>query len=319
MSISNIYRNQLGREPDAGGLAHYRSQLAAGRSLESIRQEIRNSPEAKNRGVGAYAQGSSGGESQNNEATQPAEPKYTSVFANHTPMAGLPTSGRGLNAAHSAVRAAIKARGDLFNQGRKGNLANLGIKEGYSFTGGEGKVLVDSIRYSGSGAYDGGTLNIYRDSAAMETNTGDSGGDGGSGDGGNDGGSGDSGSSGGGGGGGEQTVNPYEGIEFPDYSDQFAGMNNAILGLSGTFTNEIARLTGQMAADRKASDARMAEMQQSFQQQLAARGPRTRVSGIRFADRGTGGATTGQLMRRGVRGTFGRSGERLMKISSLNI
>ena len=37
--------------------------------------------------------------------------------------------------------------------------------------------------------------------------------------------------------GGEQTV--CEGIEF-DYSDQFAGMNNAILGLSGTFTNEIA-------------------------------------------------------------------------------
>ena len=315
MSISDIYRNQLGREPDAGGLSHYRSQLAAGRSLESIRQEIRNSPEAKNRGVGAYAQGSSA-PSQNNEATQPAEPKYTSVFSGNRPMAGLPTSGRGLNAAHSAVRAAIQKRGDLFNQGRKGNLSNLGIKEGYSFTSGEGRTLVDTVRYSGSGACDGGILNIYKDSAAMETNTGDRGGDGGSGDGGNDGGSG---GSGGGGGGGAETVNPYEGIEFPDYSDQFAGMNNAILGLSGTFTNEIARLTGQMAADRKASDARMAEMQQSFQQQLAARGPRTRVSGIRFADRGTGGATTGQLMRRGVRGTFGRSGERLMKISSLNI
>lgn len=316
MSISNIYRNQLGREPDAGGLAHYRSQLAGGRSLESIRQEIRNSPEAKNRGVGAYAQGSSGGSSQNNEAPAPKETKYTSVFSGNRPMAGLPTSGRGLNSAHSAVRAAIQKRGDLFNQGRKGNLANLGIKEGYSFTGGEGKTLVDTVTYRGSGAYDGGILNIYKDSAAMETNTGDSGGDGGSGDGG--GGSGGSGGSGGGGG-GEQTVDPYEGIEFPDYSDQFKGMNDAILGLSGTFTNEIARLTGQMAADRKASDERMAEMQQSFAQQLAARGPRTRVSGIRFADRGTGGATTGQLMRRGVRGTFGRSGERLMKISSLNI
>ena len=61
MSLKDIYRNQLGREADAGGLAHYRSQLAGGRSLESIRQEIRNSPEAKTRGVGAYASGGGGG------------------------------------------------------------------------------------------------------------------------------------------------------------------------------------------------------------------------------------------------------------------
>ena len=317
MSISDIYRNQLGREPDPGGLAHYRAQLAAGTSLETIRQEIRNSPEAKSRGVGAYANGGSGDSANNQQQNQAAEPKYTSVFSGNRPMAGLPTSGRGLNSAHSAVRAAIQKRGDLFNQGRKGNLANLGIKEGYSFTGGEGKTLVDTVAYRGSGAYDGGILNIYKDSAAMETNTGDSGGGGGSevGGGGGSGGSGGS----GGGGGGEVTVNPYEGIEFPDYSDQFKGMNDAILGLSGTFTDEIARLTDQMAIDRKASDDRMAEMQQSFAQQLAARANKPRVSGIRFADRGTGGATTGQLMRRGVRGTFGRSGERLMKISSLNI
>ena len=316
MSISDIYRNQLGREPDAGGLAHYRSQLAAGKSLETIRQEIRNSPEAKTRGVGAYANGGSGDSANNETTTQAAEPKYTSVFAGNRPMAGLPTSGRGLNAAHSAVRAAIQQRGDLFNQGRKGNLSNLGIKEGYSFTGGEGKVLIDTVRYGGSGSYDSGTLNIYKDSAAMETNTGDSGGDGGSG-----GGGGGSGGSGGGGAGdgGEVPVNPYEAIEFPDYSDQFKGMNDAILGLSGTFTDEIAKLTGQMREDRKRADDRMAEMQQSFQQQLAARMDKPRVSGIRFADRGTGGATTGQLMRRGVRGTFGRSGERLMKISSINI
>ena len=315
MSISNIYRNQLGREPDAGGLAHYRAQLAGGRSLESIRQEIRTSQEAKNRGTGAYAQGSSGGSSQNNEAPAPAEPKYTSVFSGNRPMAGLPTSGRGLNAAHSAVRAAIQKRGDLFNQGRKGNLSNLGIKEGYSFTGGEGRTLVDTVRYSGSGSYDGGILNIYRDSAAMETSGDDDGGN-------NDGGSGGDGGSSSGSGTGTNTgttVNPYEGIEFPDYSDQFAGMNQAISGLSTTFTNELARLTGQMTADRKASEARMAEMQQSFQQSLAARKNKPKVSGIRFADRGTGGATVGQLMRRGVRGTFGRSGERLMKISSLNI
>ena len=313
MSISDIYRNQLGREPDAGGLAHYRGLLAGGRSLESIRQEIRNSPEAKSRGVGAYANGGSGGSSQNNEATQPAEPKYNLVIGDRgvVNFDGLPR-GKGMSSLYNSLRTAEKSRPDLF-QGRVRD-QNLSIREGYSFTGGEGKVLVDSISYRGNDTNPDGVLNIYRDSAAMETNTDNSGGDGGSGGGG----SGGSGGSGGGGS-GEQTVNPYEGIEFPDYSDQFAGMNNAILGLSGTFTNEIARLTGQMREDRKASDARMAEMQQSFQQQLAARGPRTRVSGIRFADRGTGGATTGQLMRRGVRGTFGRSGERLMKISSLNI
>ena len=53
-SLDTIYRNQLGRAPDAGGLAHYQAQLAAGRSIDDIRQEIANSPEAKSRGVGAY-------------------------------------------------------------------------------------------------------------------------------------------------------------------------------------------------------------------------------------------------------------------------
>jgi hypothetical protein len=137
-------------------------------------------------------------------------------------------------------------------------------------------------------------------------------------DGGNDGGGG-SGSSPGSDGGAAETINPYEGIEFPDYSDQFSGMNDAITGLSTTFTNELAKLTGKMAEDRKAAEDRMAEMQQSFQQSLAARKSKPRVSGIRFADRGTGGRSSSQLLRRGVRGTFGRSGERLMKISALNI
>tara|TARA_B100000035_G_scaffold22482_1_gene17809 strand:- start:1985 stop:2611 length:627 start_codon:yes stop_codon:yes gene_type:complete len=54
-TLDTIYRNQLGRAPDAGGLAHYQAQLAAGRSIDDIRQEIANSPEAKSRGVGAYA------------------------------------------------------------------------------------------------------------------------------------------------------------------------------------------------------------------------------------------------------------------------
>ena len=53
-SLDTIYRNQLGRAPDPGGLAHYQAQIAGGRSIDDIRQEIANSPEAKSRGVGAY-------------------------------------------------------------------------------------------------------------------------------------------------------------------------------------------------------------------------------------------------------------------------
>ena len=246
-----------------------------------------------------------------------AETNYNRAFG----MEGLPRGGRGYGETYSALRAAANKRRDLFSGSGKSNLGKIGIKEGYSFTGGEGKVLVDSVRYSGSGAYDSGTLNIYKDSAAMSGGGGDD--DGGNDDGGSGGGGGDSGSGGsggsGGGGGGVVTVNPYEGIEFPDYSDQFSSMNNAITGLSTTFTNELARLTGKMAEDRKAAEDRMAEMQQSFQQSLAARKSKPRVSGIRFADRGTGGRSSSQLLRRGVRGTFGRSGERLMKISALNI
>jgi hypothetical protein len=92
-----------------------------------------------------------------------AEPKYTSVFSDNRPVAGLPIGGRGYNETYSALRAAANQRRDLFSGSGKSNLRALGIKEGYSFTGGEGKVLVDSIDYRGSGSYDGGTLNIYQD------------------------------------------------------------------------------------------------------------------------------------------------------------
>ena len=232
-------------------------------------------------------------------------------------MPGLPTGGRGYSERFDALQDAAKARRDLFSGSGRKNLHKLGIKEGYSFVGGEGKTLVDSIEYRGGAYNEGGILNIYKDAAPMETGGGDDGGDGDPNDGGGGSGGGGEGSGGGGGGGG--TVDPYEGIEFPDYSDQFSGMNTAISNMSTTFTNQLTSLTNQMAAERKAADDRMAEMQQSFQQQLAARREKPRVSGIRFANRGTGGASTNQLMRRGVRGTFGRTGDRLMKISSLNI
>ena len=243
-----------------------------------------------------------------------SEPKYNLA----KDMAGLPTGGRGYSERFDALQDAAKARRDLFSGSGRKNLHKLGIKEGYSFVGGEGKTLVDTIEYRGGAYNEGGILNIYKDAAPMETGGGDD--DGGNDD---DGGSGGGGSGGGGGGdsggGGGDTINPSEGIEFPDYSDQFSSIGKSITDLSTAFTGEIGRLTEQMGKDRKAAEDRMAEMQQSFQQSLAARKSKPRVSGIRFADRGTGGRSSSQLLRRGVRGTFGRTGDRLMKISSLNI
>jgi hypothetical protein len=165
-TLETIYRNQLGRAPDAGGLAHYQAQIASGRSIDDIRQEIANSPEARSRGVGAYASGGGGGGGTSAPA-QPKEVKYNQAFG----MEGLPTGGPGYAQTYSALQAAANQRRDLFSGGGKSNLSKLGIKEGYSFTGGEGKVLVDSIRYSGSGRYSGGTLNIYKDAPAAAPTT----------------------------------------------------------------------------------------------------------------------------------------------------
>ena len=307
-----------------------------------------------------------------------AETKYTSIFGGMgkgaKPMEGLPRGGRGNSRTHSALRAAADARRDLFSGPGKSNLATLGIKEGYSFTGGPGKSLVDSITFRGSGAYDGGVLNIYKDNAMQQQqqspaasedlkiasqnafnemtlnaeknyivrdpNTGgvigyteDSGvtplpG---------------------------QTVNIYDrsktnlmgtltggqGDADPTFNPGGAGPGgvNTGSGQSGaqpTFDpgaflqalqtssdNTISRMMQAMADERKASDARFAEMNQNFQnqmrQQAANMRQRPQVEGIRFATRGTGGATQQQLRRRGISGTFGRTGDRLMKISSLNI
>lgn len=158
-TLESIYRNQLNRAPDAGGLAHYQRQIAAGRSINDIRQEIANSPEARNRGVGAYAGGGGGGSSA---PAQPKKVKYNTAFN----MEGLPRGGRGYSETFTALRAAANQRRDLFNSNAKGNLTKLGIQEGYSFTGGKGKTLVDTIKYKGSGAFDSGTLNIYKDAPA---------------------------------------------------------------------------------------------------------------------------------------------------------
>ena len=242
--------------------------------------------------------------------------KGTKIFESGGIYKDLKGGGRGLSAQLDQVRAGLKARPDLFI-GKKSNVGKTRLAEGYSFKPGKGMTIVDSISYGGGSTYSGGTFNVYGP-AAQSVAPPDDGGGGGDDDGGGGSGGGPGSSPGSDGGAGE-TIDPYQGIEFPDYSDQFSGMNDAITGLSTTFTNQLTALTTQMEENQQAADDRMAEMQQAFQQQLAARRDKPRVSGIRFAERGTGGASTRQLMRRGVRGTFGRSGDRLMKISSLNI
>ena len=63
---------------------------------------------------------------------------------------------------------------------------------------------------------------------------------------------------------------------------------------------------------------RMTDMYDAAQMQIGSIDPveRERITGVRFADRGTGGATRRQLQRRGTAGVFSRGG---LRISSLNI
>lgn len=48
-AINNIYREFLGRNADNNGLQSYRNQVINGRRFEDVRNEIANSPEARNR------------------------------------------------------------------------------------------------------------------------------------------------------------------------------------------------------------------------------------------------------------------------------
>lgn len=48
-TINNLYREFLGRNADNNGLQSYRNQVINGRSFEDVRNEIANSPEARNR------------------------------------------------------------------------------------------------------------------------------------------------------------------------------------------------------------------------------------------------------------------------------
>jgi hypothetical protein len=128
-----------------------------------------------------------------------------------------------------------------------------------------------------------------------------------------------------------QTQTQQTGYSQPEFDTSFydsllAGQNEMINNLNmkigdltGAFSDQLGQLTTALDQERADSAAAMQEMQGNFAQALSQAGGRERVQGIRFADRGTGGASQAQLSRRGLRGTFGRGGERLMKISSLNV
>ena len=74
----------------------------------------------------------------------------------------LKGGGRGMTAQISQIQAAQKQRPDLFIGGRK-NVSKTKLAEGYSLTGGPGKVLADTITYRGNETYSGGTFNVYKD------------------------------------------------------------------------------------------------------------------------------------------------------------
>jgi len=82
----------------------------------------------------------------------------------------LPGGGRGLTGQTSQVRAGLEARPDIFIGSRK-NVGKTQLAEGYSFTGGAGKELVDTISYKGGHTYSGGTFNVYRDAPAAPAPT----------------------------------------------------------------------------------------------------------------------------------------------------
>jgi len=112
---------------------------------------------------------------------------------------------------------------------------------------------------------------------------------------------------------------PQTPFDTSGIDSQIGDLNSRIASFASGLAGQYGDLQEKFEAERQATLKRMQEMTNQFQQAMSQRGERPKVEGIRFADRGTGGATQQQLQRRGLRGTFGRSGERLMKISSLNV
>ena len=265
-SLATIYQNQLGRAPDPKGLAHYQAQVASGVSLDTIRNEIANSPEAKSRGVGAYASNASNNSqsSSNNQAQTFPEKSYIDIFGRGGIYEDLKGGGRGLGAQIAQVQAGIRARPDIFLGGTD-NVQKTRVEEGYSFKGGPGKVLVDTISYDGNETYNAGTFNIYRDkpeeittTTTGTTNTTDTDTD-----------TDTSGTS-------NVVTNPYK-----DQIDALTGQLGTISGQIGGYTETINSLRGQMQTMQTefgnqlkgimdANTKALSDMNTQYQQQLAA-------------------------------------------------
>jgi len=85
--------------------------------------------------------------------------------------------------------------------------------------------------------------------------------------------------------------------------------------LRGTMTQQRQQYEAGLAAERAANEQARQEQAMSFQRSLASQRGAPQVEGIRFATRGP----AAQKGMRGISGTFGRKGGRLMKISALNV
>jgi len=85
--------------------------------------------------------------------------------------------------------------------------------------------------------------------------------------------------------------------------------------LRGTMSQQRQQYEAGLAAERAANEQARQEQAMSFQRSLASQRGAPQVEGIRFATRGP----AAQKGIRGISGTFGRKGGRLMKISALNV
>ncbi|BAQ94042.1 hypothetical protein [uncultured phage_MedDCM-OCT-S28-C3] len=98
-------------------------------------------------------------------------------------------------------------------------------------------------------------------------------------------------------------------------SSQQSAAQKEFEALRGTMSQQRQQYEAGLAAERAANEQARQEQAMSFQRSLASQRGAPQVEGIRFATRGP----AAQKSMRGISGTFGRKGGRLMKISALNV
>ena len=135
-----------------------------------------------------------------------------------------------------------------------------------------------------------------------------------------------------------QDVPKYEPYDFSserqEYENRISGLNDRLGGIQAGFQSQLADTTAKMSAERVAAEQRLGlsfqsqlqtsqseaaqrqqQMADQYRSSLQASQTRPEVEGIRFATRGP----ASQPRMKGISGTFGRKGGRLMKISALNV